>query len=589
VIPLINCQQVCKAFGSKELFESLSVTLFPGDHVGLIGPNGAGKSTFLKILSGIEEPDDGSVVMTGGLRVGYVPQNIQDVEGTVEEVVVAAAGGIAAEDEYDRYARVRRVLGTLGFSDLSQEAKTLSGGWQRRLSIAQALVGEPDVLLLDEPTNHLDLESILWLESFLQREKIAFVVTSHDRVFLDNVSNKVWEISHSYPGGVFTVEGAYAEFMERRKGFLEAQMQREKGLKSKLRREEEWLKATPQARTTKSRSRIEEAARLQQELARVKRRNVEKKSDFSIAHTGKQTKKLLVAKNISKTLGDKKLFESLDIILSRGDRLGIVGENGSGKSTLLKVLGGEIDSESGTIKLADDLKICYFDQLRDKLDLKQPLRRGLSPNGDMIRYRGMNVHVNSWCERFLFSKDQLDLPMKQLSGGERARVLIARLMAKPADILLLDEPTNDLDIDTLEVLEESLDDFPGVVVLVSHDRAMMNRVADILITVGDDNRRFNDVEGWLDWRKELRKKPKTEKTAFKKPKEKRGLSWKEQQELAGIEQKIANTESEIEKLEKKTEKPLEAGQLQKVCDQLASAQETLDTLFTRWQQLEDKK
>ena len=587
--PLINCQEIHKAFGSKELFEGLSVTLFPGDHVGLIGPNGAGKSTFLKILAGQQNPDLGKVIMPSGLRVGYVPQNVQSFDGTVEEVVVAAAGGIAAEDEYDRYARVRRVLGTLGFSDLGQLAKHLSGGWQRRLSIAQALVGQPDVLLLDEPTNHLDLESILWLEGFLQREKITFVVTSHDRVFLDNVSNKVWEISHSYPGGVFTVEGAWAEFVERREGFKKAQLQRERGLKSKLRREEEWLKATPQARTGKSRSRIQEAARLKQELAKVKRRNVEKKSDFSIAHTGRQTKKLLAAKNIGKTLGEKPLFHSLDITLSRGDRFGVVGENGSGKSTLLKVLAGEIPSDTGTIKMADDLKICYFDQLRDSLDLEQPLRQGLAPEGDMIRYRGITIHVNSWAERFLFSKNQLDLPMKQLSGGERARVLIARLMAKPADILFLDEPTNDLDIDTLEVLEESLDDFSGAVVLVTHDRAMMDRVVDIMVAVGGEDRRFNDVEGWLNWRKEQLKKPKKEKAAFKKPQNKRGLSYRENRELEGIELAISEMEAKIEKLEGQTEQPLEAGELKQVCDDLAEAHESLDSLFVRWQELEDKK
>lgn len=585
--PLLSCQSISKSFGSKDLFEDLSVSLFPGDIVGLIGPNGAGKSTFLKLLAGIENPDVGQIIYNRGLRVGYVPQQIEDLQGSVEEVVESAVGS-----GYEKHAAVRKILGELGFNDPEKAAESLSGGWKRRLSIAKALVIEPDVILLDEPTNHLDLDSILWLESFLRRSKIPLILTSHDRVFLDNVCTKMWELSHRYPGGVFVVDGAYAEFEDRRETFLDSQRRQERGLHSKLRREEEWLKRSPKARTTKSRSRIQEAARLKHEHAAIKLRNIETKAALGFESSKRKTKKLVVAKNLSKSFGDTCLFSGMDISLSKGDRLGIVGDNGSGKSTLLKILAGEMGSDSGTIKIADDLSLFLFDQHRENLDLELPLRRGLSPMGDTVQYRGKSIHVNGWCERFLFKKERLDLPMKQLSGGERARVLIARLMTKPADILFLDEPTNDLDIDTLEVLEQSLDDFPGAVVLISHDRAMMDRVADRLIVLGHGKKEsFNDTESWLKWRKEQKSAQTLRAQSKKEPfKKKKGLSYKEQREIATIEQKIIDLEAEERNLKVKVENPTiqaDSNELKHVCNQLSKIQSELEATFLRWQELEN--
>lgn len=582
--PLISCQDISKDFGSRELFRGLSLSLFSGDRVGFIGPNGAGKSTLLKMLAGVERPDSGSVVWGKGVRVGYVPQHVEMFEGTIEEVVTKAAKGVYEDQEI--YPHVRRVLGRLGFEDAEGLAENLSGGWRRRLTIAKELVKEPDVLLLDEPTNHLDLESILWLESFLVRENITFVVTSHDRVFLDAVCTKMWELSHSCPGGLFSVDGAYAEFMERRAAFLETQKRQERGLASKLRREEEWLRQTPKARTTKSRSRIQEAAKLQQEFSSIKRRNQEKKTSLGFSHSGRHTRKLISAKNLSKTLGGKLLFSGLDIDLQRGERLGIVGENGSGKSTLLKVLAKEMPSDTGTIKFAEGLNLFFFDQHRQQLDLALPLRRGLAPMNDTISYRGSSIHVISWAERFLFSKESLDLPMKQLSGGERARVVIARLMTTEADVLFLDEPTNDLDIDTLEVLEESLDDFPGAVVLVTHDRAMMDRVADTLIAVStaEGKHSFNDTAAWLISRK---KELKAQKSAPKAPvvKKVKPLSYLEQKELAGMEERIMKLEAHVETLSSQID---EASDMAKACDELAKAQAELEAAYHRWNELEIK-
>lgn len=585
--PLISCQNLSKSYGSRTLFDGLSVSLFPRERVGLIGPNGAGKSTLLKILCGLETSDGGEVVCTKGLRVGYVPQQMDHFDGTVEEALEASAQGVT--DDYDRHARVRKTLGSLGFSDPAQDIRTLSGGWRRRLSIARALVLEPDVLLLDEPTNHLDLESILWLEGFLKRLKMPFILISHDRVFLDNICTRMWEISYRYQGGIFAVDGAYAEFMQRRALFLEAQAQQERGLRSKLRREEEWLRQTPKARTTKSRSRIQETAKLQQEVARVKFRNVEAKVDLSLAETGRQTKKLVTAKNLGKTLGDKVLFTGLDLTLHRGDRVGIVGKNGSGKSTLLKILANKLESDTGTVKYAENMEIFHFDQHREQLDLELPLRRGLAPNGDTIYFQGKTIHVNSWCDRFLFAREQLEMPMKQLSGGERARVVIARLMCRPADVLLLDEPTNDLDIDTLEILEESLDNFLGAVVLVTHDRAMMDRVADKLIALGETQDTFNDMDAWLQSLKKPQPVGVPKAKERQKPSQK--ISYSEKKELEGMEERIHDLESQIEALTKEVEDPTVAGdaaKLQQVCEKLGGVQAEIDACYKRWQELEDR-
>ena len=550
--PLINCKSISKAYATRDLFRELSISFSPGDRIGLIGPNGAGKSTLLKLIAKVDRPDDGEVVYSKNTHVGYVPQYVEKHNGTIQEVLEDALIKNTHIEESYRDVHIRKILGKVGLSDHNQLASELSGGWARRLSIAKALVNEPNILLLDEPTNHLDLDTIIWLEGFLQRSFKTFIVTSHDRVFLDNISNKICELSHRYPKGTFSVDGGYSEFIKMRKLFLEGQEQYEKGLRSKNLREEKWLKQSPKARATKARGRIQEAAKLKNELSKVKFRNKENKAEISFSATGSQTKKLLVAKNLSKEFKSKKIFTGINIRLMRGDRLGIVGGNGSGKSTLLKILAKEINSDTGTVKYAEGLSAFYFDQHRESLDLTLSLRHALSPNGDTIFYRGNKIHINSWCEKFLFDKSRLDLPIKLLSGGERARILIARLMMEPVDLLLLDEPTNDLDIDTLEILEESLDDFPGGVVLISHDRSIIDRVADTLLALDSSSGHstFNEIETWLEHRKKQALNKKRELSASKKkaPLKKGGLSYMEKQELSKMEEKITALGEEVDHL-----------------------------------------
>ncbi len=587
---LLNCQSLSKSFGNRTLFEDLCFSIFTGQRVGLIGPNGAGKSTLLKILAGDEKSTEGIVSARRGLKIGYVPQSCEFPDISPEEVLYETLKADESPD-YEKDVLVQTLLSKLGFKGTETSAARLSGGWKKRLSIAQALILSPELLLLDEPTNHLDLEGIFWLEKFLSREAPSYILVSHDRYFLQNMVNRIVEINPVYPQGLFSIEGTYENFLEKKEEFLLGQIEQERSLASKARREVEWLSRSPKARTSKSKARVGDAHELLGELSEVKGRNRQKKSDIDFAATHRETQKLLTAKNLSKDIGGRTLFQHLDFVLSPGTRIGLMGPNGSGKTTLLKIIAGELAPDQGTIKQADGLKIVYFDQHRLQLPGNITLRQALSPDGDFVTFRGQKVHINGWCQRFLFSTDILEMPLEKLSGGERARISIAHLMLQPADILLLDEPTNDLDIPTLETLEESLVDFPGAVVLITHDRCMLDRICSTLLALGNPEMSefFSD---YTQWEASL-KAPSKPKLEEKKPEQKTPkvkLSYAEKKEYDQIEGTIKKLEEEVRNLNHQLENgPQNPDQLQLICTQIGLAETRIEQLYLRWDALEKKQ
>lgn len=588
---LLNCQSLTKSFGSRTLFEDLCFSIFTGQRVGLIGPNGAGKSTLLKILAGEEKPTAGIVSSKRGLKIGYVPQSCEFPEKSPEEVLLDCLKDDERPD-YEKENCVQTWLSKLGFTGSETSAHRLSGGWKKRLSIAQALILSPDLLLLDEPTNHLDLEGIFWLEKFLSREAPSYILVSHDRYFLQNMVNRIVEINPVYPQGLFSIEGSYLNFLEKKEEFLAGQIEQERSLASKARRELDWLSRSPKARTSKSKSRVGEAHELLSELSDVKGRNRQKKSEIDFAATHRETQKLLTAKNLSKEIGGRLLFKHLDFVLSPGTRIGLMGPNGSGKTTLLKIIAGQLAPDQGTVKQVDGLKIVYFDQHRLQLPGNITLREALSPDGDFVTFREQKIHINGWCQRFLFSTDILEMPLDKLSGGERARISIAHLMLQPADILLLDEPTNDLDIPTLETLEESLVDFPGAVVLITHDRCMLDRICNTLLAIGNPelNEFFSDYTQWEASLKAPASKPKIEEKKTDQKSNKPKLSYNEKKEYDQIETQILQLEEEVRNLNRELESSAKnPEQLQLICTQIGLAETRIEQLYLRWDELEKKQ
>ena len=452
--PILNGQSLRKAYGATPLFDDIAFTVSEGDQIGVVGPNGSGKSTLLEILAGNIEPDAGEVSRRKLARVGYIAQNSEfSPEDTIRSVLQQALNRIHAP-QTEREARLAETLGRAGFEDFDVRAATLSGGWRKRLAIAEALVQHPDVLLLDEPTNHLDLAGIEWLEKLLLNAQFAYVVVSHDRYFLENIAHTMVELNRMYAEGILTVQGNYSEFLEKKDEYLQAQTKRQDALANRVRIEIDWLRRGPKARTTKSKARIDSANSMIGNLAEMRSRSQTSTANIDFSATDRKTKRLVELEGASCKMGEQVLFDKLDFILTAGMRLGLVGPNGSGKTTLLRLLRSELSPDSGEIRRAQNLRIVYFDQNR-QLDTNLTLRRALAPDSDSVVYQDRVQHVASWAERFLFTSEQLNQPVERLSGGERARVLIAKLMLQPADLLLLDEPTNDLDIPTLEILEEA--------------------------------------------------------------------------------------------------------------------------------------
>ena len=594
---IFSLKNISKTYGDDTLFHDLSIDFKLNEQMGLIGMNGSGKSTFLKLIANITQPDSGDLITKTGLRVIYLSQEDRlEPDQTVEQILYNSIKD-SPFDEKQQHKIVQTLLGKGGFTDTNIISNKLSGGWAKKLAITRALCGQPDVLLLDEPTNHLDINGILWLEEILKTAKFSFIVVSHDRAFIENICSNVMEIGKYYPSGYFKIQGQYKKFEKERHKFLKAQQTKQASLSNKMRREDEWLKQGPKARSTKAKYRIEQARNLRMELYVLKDRNKNTATmDIDFQGTGRQTKKLLRAYNLKKSMAGKSLFSDISFEIGPGICLGIVGENGSGKSTLLSILEKKTLPDEGKVQWAENLKISIFDQNRSRLNPLLTLKEALNPGGgDSVNYNDRSIHIVTWAKRFLFMPDQLEMPVKSLSGGEKARIILANIMLTPCDLLLLDEPTNDLDILSLEVLEDSIKQFPGAVIIVSHDRYLMDKVCHKILYL-DPNaeaRFFKDFNQIMNFRKTLGEKPKKiKKSPDSKNQPPKTFSYKDKYELEHIEEKIINAEAEIQLLSDKIQESeiiQNPEKMKKYCSLLKHSQEKAHDLYERWEDLEDKK
>jgi ATP-binding cassette subfamily F protein uup len=607
--PILIAQNISKRFGAAPLFDNITFVVHDGGRIGLIGPNGAGKSTLLALLGAEQQPDSGEVSFRKRTRVGYVHQISDFAPGFTVRQVIESALERAATPAAIREQRLRETLGRAGFMQadttstpgMGREASSLSGGWRKRLAIAEALVTEPDVLLLDEPTNHLDLDGIEWLEGLLRSTRLAFVVVTHDRYFLENVASEVVELNRIYSEGLLRVKGSYSKFLEERAAYVEWQQRAQESLRNRVRVEMEWLRRGPKARATKAKARIDNANALIAELREAESRNRTAAAGINFDATGRQTKRLVEVENASVTLDAREILRDVSVTLTNGLRLGLAGPNGSGKTTLLRAITGEVPLSAGEIRRAPGLRIVYFSQMRE-LDTSLTLRRALAPESDSVVYKDRVLHVAGYASRFLFTGEQLNQPVERLSGGERARVLIARLMLQPADVLILDEPTNDLDIPTLEILEESLLEFPGALLLVTHDRYLLDRVTNAVLGLdGLGNAAlFADYLQWEAWRDEQTRAasgaleeetPQAVAATPPAPPPRKKLSYLEQREYDAIEARIEEAEARLRAAEQRVEGPevvTDPDALIAALAELERAKADHNMVYERWIELTEK-
>jgi ATP-binding cassette subfamily F protein uup len=618
---VLTAQGLSASYGARPLFEAVSFTVEDGDRIGLIGPNGAGKSTLLRMLAAAANGasgsgSDGQVSRRRGLRVGYVEQVPHFAGGaTVGSAIRSALAPNGAADDDWAHARATETLmaklglagptAAPGITDTTPVA-SLSGGWQKRLALARELARQPDLLLLDEPTNHLDVDSIEWLERLLAASRFATITVTHDRTFLQRVATRILELDRRNAGGLLAVAGDYGAYVRHKVEVMHAQERREVVLRNTLRRETEWLRRGAAARTTKQQARIARAAELAEDVDELSTRNRQRTAALDFAAAPRGPRRLIEAKAVGKRYDGRVIFAGVDVFVGPGTRLGLLGPNGCGKSTLLRVLLGEEPPSDGTVLRADALAVAYFAQGRDALDPARTVANTVCPDGDYVSFRGARVHVRGYLDRFLFTAEQCDLPVGKLSGGEQSRLLLAQLMLREAQVLVLDEPTNDLDLATLSVLEETLTEFDGAVLLVTHDRYFLDQVATKILAFEDGGVvPFADLAQWQASRARSRAergggqpagaaspdKPPAATAAAMPPSGRKRLGYLEQREYDALEANIAAAEAALAATVADSERPetaSDAARLVVLVAQIAEQQAEVDRLYARWAELEAK-
>ena len=631
-MPLFRLTNVHLAYGPLVLLEDVNLTIHRGERIGLLGRNGAGKSSFLKLLSGLVRPDSGELWLRPGTRVACLEQELPDSRESVYDFVAEGlprAGkllkefhhlSIAAADDpsaLDKMEGVQKELDAINGWSLQQKVETvidmleldgdvaldtLSGGGARRAALARALVSDPDVLLLDEPTNHLDIPSVEWLEKYLQEFRGALVTITHDRAFLQKVANRIIELDR---GVLRSWEHDYQRFLEFREQQLAAEERANNEFDKRLAEEERWIRQGIKARRTRNEGRVRALESMREEFRA--RRTVQGKAKMQLNTADSSGKIVVEAEHIFHAFGELKIVEDFSVKVLRGDKIGFIGPNGVGKTTLLKILLGQLTPDKGKVKLGTKIELGYFDQFRNQLDMSKSVIDNIAQKGEYVEVKGKSRHVISYLQDFLFTPDRIRQPVKALSGGEQNRLILARLFSKPANVLVLDEPTNDLDLETLELLEELLLEFDGTLLLVSHDRAFLDNVVTSSIVFEGEGRVQHYVGGYADWIKSggrfaqrrsaqtpgssVPPSPAITTSAAPKPAEKKTkLSYKLQRELDELPALIEKTEQQIAALEGMISEPAfyerEPAEIDKVLKQVSGAQSQLEQYYARWEELD---
>lgn len=592
---LISAHGLEKSYANRILFEDMSFGIDVKERIGLVGPNGAGKSTLLKILAGQVQPDAGKLAKKRGLRLAFLDQVPEfKPKQTLFEALLEKA-----EDPIESQAKAWELMAHLDLVNFGEDhlVSDLSGGWKKRVALARELLLEPELLILDEPTNHLDLSGVLWLENYLQSAPLSLLMVTHDRLFLQRVTNRILDLDPRNPHYLLSVKGDYAQYLETKELEIAAQHRQVQVQGNRFRRETEWLRRGAQARQTKQQARIEAAADLGESLQALKAKTQKKTVNIKFGESDHAPKKLIKANSISKSYGDRTLFTDLDLLLTGKTRLGLLGDNGTGKSTLIRVLLGHEPPDSGTIEQADALQVAYFEQSRETLDFSKSVLENLCPEGDYVYFQGSSIHIRSYLDRFHFSGPKAELIAGKLSGGEQARLRIAQLMLKRSQVLVLDEPTNDLDMETLDSLSDAIDQFEGAVILVTHDRYFLDSVATQILAfpAANSGESLQTYASYFQWENRLRQDaPKgKEPTAGKASTAKTSrLSFNEKFELENMEAKILALETEIKSLNQQSALPEtlnDHAKLQTVMKKMADIQAQIDRCYERWTILDAKR
>ncbi len=626
---LLRFEDIRLDFGEQVILRDAEFSIEPGERVCLIGRNGAGKSTTLKLIMGELEPDQGEIIPKAGMIVSQLRQNLPDaMDLPVREVILSGLHEIdallqqykemssqdldkhglarletlhAKIDAHDGWHIDQRVEATM--SDLNLPAdknmNELSGGWRRRVALARALVQNPDLLLLDEPTNHLDIATIKWLEDRIYTYPGAVLFITHDRAFLQRLATRIVEIDR---GKLTSWPGDYNNFLKRKEKALQDEETANARFDKKLGQEEVWIRQGIKARRTRNEGRVRSLEKMREEFAgRIEQ---DDKARIHIEEAEQSGRKVIRAKNVSYSYGDEKLIQDFSIKIMRGDRIGLIGNNGVGKTTLLRLLLGQLEPQIGTIKHGTNLEVGYFDQLRQSLDLEKSVAYNVGEGRTYITLNGKERHIVGYLKGFLFSPERSGMPVKALSGGERNRVILAKLFTRPANLLVLDEPTNDLDIETLEVLEKKLCDYSGTLIVVSHDREFLDNVVTSTVVFEDDGRVKEYVGGYSDWVRHGHQLAETENIAAaaarkretaerRKNKNKTKLSYKDQRELDQLPGAIEKLESGIATLQSQIADPAfysqENDDVQATLRELSNAEALLEQHIERWSELENKQ